>query len=361
MKNLFKIFVMTSWMLCIISCEKPWYYDTGEKNEMYTIVTVYSDSLITGDVWPVIDYLNPTFNKNSSHSMALKSLATFSVNDGDPIKFEKREYSQPSYNYGFYLASFYPFKAGDKIDLSISYNDIYTPIRSTVIMPDKPEIQAEYIGCEENPRNSQVYDSLCVVKVKIKDAAAKKDYYMFNIYSGTDMLVEKRYNDVPNDSLLKTGHFPYDYLMERYMLLKQYGTLKDTVYWDHHYLDYFYSDEHFFINSNPSESEYYTNSLFDDSSFNGRDYEFIIKFPKYIRKQHRPSKEVVTDYFLKENKILEQRHYALLRIDKLSEDYYEYIKQTLHSSLAVMTVSNIQGGLGVFGAVNGGDIIRIDF
>ena len=204
MRNLFKIFVMMSWMLCIISCEKPWYYDTGEKNEMYTIVTVYSDSLITGDVWPVIDYLNPTFNKNSSHSMALKSLATFSVNDGDPIKFEKREYSQPSYNYGFYLESFYPFKAGDKIDLSISYNDIYTPIRSTVIMPDKPEIQAEYIGCEENPRNSQVYDSLCVVKVKIKDAAAKKDYYMFNIYSGTDMLVEKRYNDVPNDSLLKT-------------------------------------------------------------------------------------------------------------------------------------------------------------
>lgn len=228
-------------------------------------------------------------------------------------------------------------------------------------MPDKPEIQAEYIGCEENPRNSQVYDSLCVVKVKIKDAAAKKDYYMFNIYSGTDMLVEKRYNDVPNDSLLKTGHFPYDYLMERYMLLKQYGTLKDTVYWDHHYLDYFYSDEHFFINSKPSESKYYTNSLFDDSSFNGRDYEFIIKFPKYIRKQHRPSKEAVIDYFLKENKILEQRHYALLRIDKLSEDYYEYIKQTLHSSLAVMTVSNIQGGLGVFGAVNGGDIIRIDF
>lgn len=245
------------------------------------------------------------------------------------------------YNFPFEKVSFYDFKAGDKIDMDLRCGTTYTPITASVVMPDKPEIEAECIGYETGLSQKGYSDSLMIVKLKIKDNGRKENFYMLNVASYSVKLVDVKYNKFPDNIIQRN-----DSIMHTWG-----GT------------DYFLSAEPILTGKQAESSENTSakeliHPLFDDATFNGKNYECIIKckVPQYAL----PEMGDITATFVKERKLLENKRYTVIRLDELSEDYYKYLKHAETKDRTALPVSNINGGYGVLGAVNRSEIIRLD-
>ncbi len=343
LNSLYKTTLSLCIILCFISCEETWDYSYGEKNRVNVVIVAFADSLIYGGGWAIPDRLNPDIHTglgDGNRSIVGQSQAYFSVNGGERIKFEKKEGSD-IYSGDRVFSYLYDFKAGDKIDLDLRCGTTYTPITASVVMPDKPEIEAECIGYEIGLSQKGYSDSLMIVKLKIKDNSRKENFYMLNVASYSVKLVDVKYNKFPDNIIQRN-----DSIMHTWG-----GT------------DYFLSAEPILIGKQAESPENISakeliHPLFDDATFNGKNYECIIKckVPQYAL----PEMGDITATFVKERKLLENKRYTVIRLDELSEDYYKYLKHAETKDRTALPVSNINGGYGVLGAVNRSEIIRLD-
>lgn len=342
--KIFRITLLSLISILFIGCEKEWYYNNGQDNKISLFLTAYADSIIIGTGWPVVDVLNPNINSNiddADGTIVSQSTGYFSINSGGPIQFEKI-YERNNPLWGNFMYN-YPFKGGDTINVNVKCNN-YIPVVSSTIMPDKPSIYAECIGYEVDPEVTGTSDSLMIIKVGIKDNKAKNNYYILHAGSHREAIFSIKFNKLP------------EYLL-------QYITQgRDTMYESKMCYNYFHSDESLFSNSKVTvlnEKSCLSEPLFDDNLLDAKG-EFIIKCRKC------PSKlPEITDSLqimhIKERLLTNQKHYVLIRLDELSEEYYKYLKYTENPDMYNLPPSNVEGGYGVFGAVNRSATIRLNF
>ncbi len=326
MKSLYKIFFTFVISVSLMSCVKEWDSKyTDSKLLMNVYIVAYSDSIITGHIMPVVDYLSslngllsPMPNGNITRSITAK----YSLNDGEFARFDK--------NVSFQRLDAAPdFTAGDKISIDLT-GYYYEDVTASVIVPDKPHFEAEDLGTI-----IEGTDTLRRIKVKIKDDAARNNYYMFNAISYGEYLYESE--GYENGWLYKafTGYFRSDNKIFIDNEINRTGKVT-TIYGDD------------FYDKRPNNFS----NIFSDKYFNGKEHEFIIECPKILARDNNYSG------------IMDRKGYIELELMALSKSFYDYWKTWEHcdiTSSSTYHFSAVDGGMGVLGAVNITERVRIDF
>lgn len=321
-------------LFVISSCEKDWnkpYEDL--ENIMCMHMVAIADSYIYGQVFPVSNILkNNSWELEPHQSITSISNGSFSVNGSKPINFTTHK--QTSYfNYD------YSFKAGDKVDVTVSQY-YYKTINASAVIPDKPNVEISYIG--EKVTGT---DTLMQIKIKIADNGNKKNYYMLNASTFSDKLIQLDYNE-QNELVIYAGY-------------------RDTTVWEYGNNPVFSSDDKLFydekvINTgNRFKFPDYFSHIFSDNMFNGKEYEFTIECKKIH--SGNPNKSNKNDCIYS---LLEEHHYVKICLTELSEDYYNYQKMweySDNSNNSTNYFSAVEGGMGVLGAVNRSKPVRFDF
>ncbi len=314
-------------------CEKRWdapYYEGGY---LMNVKIFIEDSMLSGNVYPVSDKLNSGFlgdySPNNKLSGSVKSI--FRINDGQENVLEYDD-SKGMYEYK------HIFSPGDKIDIKLSQY-YYGQASASVIMPDKPQMEAEYIG-----NKVEGTDTLMQIKIRIKDHEEHKNYYILNAISYSD---NKFFADRGHDSLNyiqwegKSDHF----FKSDDPIFIDYNVKRNSV------------GEEWGISKTNREFPEFFSHIFSDKLFNGKEYEFTIEIPIVISRLEEESNEYIK--FTK----LSSLYYADIRLSQLSESYFNYHKawEYSESNASTFHYTNVDGAVGIFGAVSKGEIIRLYF
>lgn len=318
-------------LLLFTSCVDDWespYEDI--KYEMNLNVVALADSLIYGEVYRVLNSLNPDrFSSDPTVSLSHAVNAHFTVNDSNPIYFDNHHQTS-------YFSKNYPFKPGDTVMLHLSQY-YYNTVEAVAIIPDKPDMEIEYIETK-----SIDSDTLMVFRIKIKDNPQKNNFYMLNATSYSDVLIKTDYDNSMNN-------FP-----------------NDTTYWIKESDPVFYSDSPIFIdnkviNHTLSDNRKFQDNfsyVFSDVLFNGQEYECIIECPKISHKEYTEQ-----TYYYKRYAV-DYKYYISITLSELSKDYFNYQKMWEYANLeepSTFCFSAVEGGMGVLGAVNRTKPVRFDF
>lgn len=333
---MYKMIVPVLLLILATGCEKEWNYKGGDENRMSLFITAYADSVITGTGFPVADVLNPNIYSNideAGGSIVNEASAYFTVNGNAPVELDKI-YENNNYLRGEFIYD-YPFSADDSISINIECNN-YASVSSSVVMPGKPIVEAEFLGYEIDTEISGSSDSLMVIKIRVDDDKSRGNYWVLHAGSYRKAITVVKYNKLPDDLL-------------------QYVTQgKDTVFESYVNYNYFFSDDKMFSSSESISEPLFDDTLLDDSC------EFIIKCRKCPSKLPEIT-DPVQIIHIKERYLAQQEHYVMIRLDELTEDYYKYLKYMENPELNRIPPSNIQGGYGVFGAVNRSRVIKLKF
>lgn len=316
MRTYIKILLVIAATFSAVSCEKDWEKYETENLEMNLFILAEADSTIRGWVMPVLDYFSEftgRFFESTSSSITITNAisAMYSVNDGEKIRLEKNK-AQTDFIAKPVL------KAGDKVNLEMT-GYYYNPVKASVVIPDKPQIEYENLGLEKIDDGEYF-----MLKVKIKDNGAKKNYYMVSVFSSA---VDSVYVYYRNDNKLY-GSF-------RWSATSSVFTSKDVIFKD---------DQ---VKRKPKGMPNDFSNVFSDKSFNGKDYEFIIGCPINLGTSIISNTELYSVVKSIENQVT-------FSLCELTEEYYNYYKMYEHTdkSNGVVYFSNVDGGFGLFGALN---------
>ncbi len=346
MKVYIKILLVILSALTAVSCEKYWDKYEEDKFDMNIYLIAEADSSIRGYVMPVLNSMNINTNKYFSSEYTDTSIkvtnaitALYIVNDGKKDRINKSDRQSD-----FDEKPDVPLKAGDKVSIELS-GVYYKTLTGSVVIPDKPEIEAEYIG--ETVENGETWMQ---IKVRIKDNGSKKNFYMLNAVSNIEQVIRTTYisSFYPSDGgdlwtySSYTGFFKTDspvFRDDNALFMKQ----KKRVMWHDNSAHMALMPDNF-------------TNVFSDQQFNGKDYEFVIECPKCA------SYELYSSSSFKQE-LVEERYYVLVDVLELSEEYYNYHKTWEYSDMkeTIFYFSNVEGGVGILGAVNRSSIIRVDF
>ncbi len=326
MKSLYKIFFTFIISVSLTSCVEEWDSEyTDGKLQMNVYIVAYADSIITGHIMPVVDYLSslngllsPMPNGNITRIIS----AEYSLNDGELQRFEKNVNHQR-------LDASPDFTAGDKISINLS-GYYYQDVTASVIVPDMPSFETEDLGTI-----IEGSDTLRRIKVRIKDDANETNYYMFNAISYGEYLYESESDE--NGWLYKafTGYFRSDNTIFIDNEINRTGKVTTIM-----------SDD--FYDKRPKNFS----NIFSDKLFNGKECEFIIECPQILARKN--------DY----SNLMNIERYIEIELMALSKSFYDYWKTWEHCDINTSSTyyfSAVNGGMGVLGAVNTAKRIRIDF
>ncbi len=316
MRTYIKILLVIAATFSAVSCEKDWEKYETENLEMNLFILAEADSTIRGWVMPVLDYFSETTGEFFGHSNASITVtnavsAKYSVNNGEKQTLEKVKKQAE-------FCSKPELKAGDRVDIELS-GYYYKPVKASVIIPDKPQIEYEELGLETIDGSEYI-----MIKVKIKDNGAKNNYYMLSVLSKA---VDSVYVHYRSNDELYSGY--------RWSKTTSAFTSKDMIFKDEQVKRT--------IQGMPNDFS----NVFSDKLFNGKDHEFIIGCPINLGTSVISNSEFYSIVKSIENEVT-------ISLSEFSEDYYNYYKMYEHTdkSNGVVYFSNVDGGFGLFGALN---------
>ncbi len=335
MNTIYKISIIMMLFCIITGCEKRWDAPYYEGDYLMNVQIYVEDSMLYGNVYPVSDKLNSGFlGNNSPNSILSRSVKSkFRINEGQEMELEydaSKEKERFEYKH--------VFSPGDKIDIQLSQH-YYGKASASVIMPDKPQIEAEYIGNKTNGT-----DTLMQIKIRIKDNGEHKNYYILNAISYS---YNKYFADRGHDTLNYTQWVSQSdhFFKSDAPIFIDYNVKRNSV-----------GEEWNLYKTNREFPEFFSH-IFSDKLFNGKEYEFTVEIPIVISRLEEESNEYIK--FTK----LSSLYYAEIRLSQLSESYFNYHKAWEYSEPNASTFhyTNLDGAIGVFGAISKGDVIRFYF
>lgn len=322
MKLFSKILFFVAGILSITSCEKYWSKYDEELLEMNVNIIAEADSTISGYVMPVLNSMNDKthlfFESNRSDASVTAAIeGQYSINNGEKHRILK---GNSSY---FYMKP--GLKAGDKLSIDLT-GYYFKPASASVTIPDKPQMEVEYMGNISDKNNTYMR-----LKIKIKDNAEKDNYYMLDVYTSTTRYIEVFY-DNKKDSVIQYRQDS----VHSYAFISQDNIFEDDQV----------------KNRINGMAENFSN-IFSDRLFNGQEYEFIVECPINLDFEYWPTYYNVTDI----------KNYVSISISEFSKEYYDYCKtwEYTDENAKICYTSNIDGGIGVFGAINRTKPVRFDF
>lgn len=334
MKTYIRIFGVVAAALFITSCEKEWTKYNTEKLDMNLFILAEADSTIRGFVMPVLNYFSEASNRHfdnlsSAINVTNAISASYSINDGEKMPLDKS--SERLYIEFHTDATEISFRtqpgltAGDKVSIYLS-GIYYNPVSASVIIPDKPKVEYECMGIKQ--RDSSDFMQ---IKVKIKDNGEKKNYYKLNV----GHIVKKRYEGYVMGELR--------YSTDGYAQIHTSFISENEIFKDNRVI-------------NKATDDYPDNfsNIFCDSIFNGKDYEFVIE----CSADCVPYEKIVSPNSDSYEIRTELMNYIEISLCEISEDYYNYCKlwEYADESAVILHFSNVDGGMGIFGALNGAKV-----
>lgn len=365
MKYLKNIYVLALAVLAI-SCEKELEIVPDNVSDRITITSVASpDTVVTAYITRAsyiteayeikeADYYNYFISINYAEKDATLSpyiienaKVTLTVNDNTAYAMERR--INPIYKTlsNAYVSDYKP-KPGDKLRIDVEV-DGYTPASATTIVNKTPSFEVKNLEKQykEHPDysesnlvelrhiNSYMIDSAGVAKLVIHDPAGQKNHYRLEVRSNYKFKANVK-------SVLYSGTY-----VENIDIDNIYGLYESN--------DLIFRDMS--LTKGWGGWQPYFSTIFDDSLFDGKDYEFEVESVMFASKATAMKRFEPYLSFTTLSDIVCDRSFEI-ELQSISAEMYDYLKSVMYYRISdsdkysdpLGIVSNVEGGWGCFGS-----------